>query len=152
MSSRRFPRTRPAPPPLDDLDLLSDILFGPPAHRPRSRRGQARALGALCREAERTIALALSAATDPRVNDLSVVGVRPAPDATLLEIVVVPPHPVAVAEVVELQARLGRLRGALRAELAHSLQRKRTPELRFHIGAPVEAPDDPSDPDDGGDA
>lgn len=141
MSSRRLMRRRSSPPSLDDLDLLSDILFGAPEQPARSRRGHDRALGALCREAERTIAIALAAAADPRLSALSVVGVRPAPDATRLEIVLVPPQPPASTEVAELLACLERIRGGLRAELARALQRKRTPDLRFQIGVPEAAED-----------
>ncbi len=150
MSSRRVSRKRSSPPQLDDLDLLSDILFGPPEHHPRSQRDHDRALGSLCREAERTISIALAAAADPRLSGLSVVSVIPAPDASRLEIVVAPPHPQASTELAELLACLERIRGALRADLARALQRKRTPDLRFRIGVPEDDPGAVFGTDDGG--
>jgi len=135
MSSSRPRRTRASRPPSDDLDLLSETLFGPShdgdGHHPR--RGRARALGPLCREVERTLAYALAAAGDARLRDLMVICVTPAPNATRLAVLVAPPHPVDADEARELLAHHDQARGRLRAELASVLQRKRTPELAFTL-------------------
>lgn len=147
MSSSRMRRTRASRPPLDDLDLLSETLFGPPtsdsADRNRSRRDRARGLGPLCREVERTLAYAFAAAGDARLRDLQVIGVTPAPDASRLAVMVMPPH--GEEDGAAVLDQLERARGRLRAELASVLQRKRTPVLVFTIGH--WGPD--SDPGDG---
>jgi ribosome-binding factor A len=134
MSSSRPRRTRASRPPPDDLDLLSDTLFGPShGERHDTRRDRARGLGPLCREVERTLAYALAAAGDARLRDLMVICVTPAPHAGRLAVLVAPPSPVDIDERRELLAQLDRARGRLRAELASVLQRKRTPELAFML-------------------
>lgn len=119
---------------VDDLDALADSLFetshdgGAPR---RDDRGRARALGSLCREAERAIAYALACVADPALQGLVVRAVTPAPDATRLCIDVVAPLGV---DLDATSAALVRATGVLRTELARALQRKRTPTLTFVLG------------------
>jgi ribosome-binding factor A len=90
-----------------------------------------RKLRQLCREAERTLAVALGSCADAALRELTLVAVEPAPDAARLCATVAPGAPGA--DLADLQARLERVRGSLRAELAQALQRKRTPELTFAV-------------------
>ena len=93
----------------------------------KSRSQTARSIGQLCREVERTLTYALAAAADPRLRDVTLVAVEPSPDPSCVQVTVI------ASDIAELAACLERARGALRAELARSLQRKRTPDLRFVI-------------------
>jgi ribosome-binding factor A len=127
--------THPEPSP----DHLVTDYFGPVAHggerRARGRpRDAERAIGPLRREIERTLIYALAAARDPRLRELTIVGVDPAPDASCFQITVAAPEPLAPDAYAALAASLDAARGELRSEIARSLQRKRTPELRFAIG------------------
>jgi ribosome-binding factor A len=101
----------------------------------RRSRGSERALGQLRREIERTLSCGLAAARDPRLRDLVILGVAPAPDASCFEVTVAPLEPLTPEAYTALVECLHGARGELRAELAGSLQRKRTPELRFTIAA-----------------
>jgi ribosome-binding factor A len=95
---------------------------------PTAARHRARRDGALCREAERSISLALQAADDPMLHRLLVIAVRPAPDAARLLVLLACPRDV------DASAAEAAVRGAapiLRAELARALQRSKTPELAF---------------------
>jgi len=150
MTRKRFARRhgRGAPDSVPDLDSMSpenspdalvDDYFGPVVHTPgRRARGQARAaertIGPLRRELERTLTYALAAARDPRLRDLVILGVDPAPDASCFQVTVAAPEPLTPDAYAALTGSLDAARGALRSELARSLQRKRTPELRFAIG------------------
>jgi len=138
---------------LDSLDALATDYFGSAA-RPRERRGRgdargaARAIGPLRREIERTLICGLAAARDPRLRDLMILGVDPAPDASCFQVTVAPPAPLDPDAAAALMDSLRAARGTLRAELARSLQRKRTPELRFALGSAAE-PDEAADPEEG---
>jgi ribosome-binding factor A len=91
-------------------------------------RSNDRKLGQLCREAERTLSMALAAVDDPLISSVSIVGVEPAPDAAHLAIAVVTTSdPDAVIEKLRLIA------GYLRAELAATISRKKPPMLWFQI-------------------
>jgi len=121
--SRNSRRGRSARTALDCSD--PDILFSPsPARIDRK-------LGPLCREVERTLAFALADARDPRLRDLTVIAVIPAPDASRLEIAVTTGPEGCAPD--ELLTALTLARGSLRAELARALQRKRTPEIAFVV-------------------
>ncbi len=119
---------------VDALDALADSLFdnvSQDAPSGRDGRGRARALGSLCREAERALAYALACVADPALHGLVVRAVTPAPDAARLCIDVAAPPGV---DLDAAHAALVRATGVLRAELARSLQRKRTPALAFVLG------------------
>jgi ribosome-binding factor A len=129
--------------PPDPEDLTAEY-FGPIAHtRERRARGRSRdaerAIGPLRREIERTLSYALAAARDPRLRDLAIVGVEPAPDASCFEVTVAAGEPLDAEARAAVAASLDAARGELRSEIARSLQRKRTPELRFAIAAAVVA-------------
>jgi len=128
--------THPEPCP----DRLVTDYFGPVAHagerRARGRpRDAERAIGPLRREIERTLSYALAAARDPRLRDLVILGVDPAPDASRFQVTVAAAESLAPGALAALVASLAAAAGELRSELARSLQRKRTPELRFAIAA-----------------
>lgn len=98
----------------------------------------------LCKEVARTLTCALGAATDPLLGELTVIDVEPAPDAARLMVTVcaMSPNPI---ELPQLLDRLRVWRGVLRAEIAATLQRKRTPELVFRVAPsawsqPAESP------------
>ncbi|MEO7734551.1 MAG: ribosome-binding factor A [Kofleriaceae bacterium] len=98
-------------------------------------RGSERAVGQLRREIERTLTCGLAAARDPRLRDLVVLGVDPMPDASCFQVTVATLEALTPDAYAALAACLHVARGELRGEIARSLQRKRTPELRFVIGA-----------------
>src|SRR5262245_33370046 len=133
-SARRHGRRAPVPVP--DLDSTSPDLrpedlandyFGPTAHgRERRARGSSRAteraIGPLRREIERTLSYALAAARDPRLRDLAILGVEPAPDASCFQITVAAPEPLTPEARTALAASLDAAHGELRSEIARSLQ------------------------------
>jgi ribosome-binding factor A len=128
-------------PPETSPDALVDDYFGPVGHTSgRRTRGRARdaerSIGPLRREIERTLTYALAAARDPWLRDLVILGVDPAPDGSCFQVTVAAPEPLTPEAHAALAASLDAARGELRSELARSLQRKRTPELRFAIGTP----------------
>ncbi len=115
-----------------DPDSLVDLYFEASEPRRSRRRGATdRSTGQLCREVERTIALALAAVDDERLLDLVVMAVEPAPDASRLQVTLVAPGARTREGLDAIEMSLDRARGELRGEVARSLQRKRTPELRF---------------------
>jgi ribosome-binding factor A len=123
--------------PDDAPDALVTSYFGSaPEERGRgSSHGSERAVGQLRREIERTLTCSLAAARDPRLRDLMILGVDPAPDASCFQVTVATLEPLTPDARAALAECLHAARGELRAEIARSLQRKRTPELRFVIGA-----------------
>lgn len=135
------PNLDSTPPELSPEDLAADY-FGPIAHARERRarggsRGAERAIGPLRREIERTLSYALAAARDPRLRDLVILNIEPAPDASCFQVMVAAPEPLTPETCAALTASLDSARGELRSEIARSLQRKRTPELRFAIGMPA---------------
>ena len=90
----------------------------------------------VCKEVLRTLAYALGASGDEEVQQMVVVAVEPAPDATRLMVTICSPRSTP-SDVSRLIARLVALRGPLRAEIAAALQRKRTPELAFRVAPTV---------------
>jgi ribosome-binding factor A len=85
-------------------------------------------LGQLCREAERTLTMALAAVDDPLISQVTVAGVEPAPDATHLAVAVVTKGDPALT-----LERLRMLSGYLRAELASAVSRRKPPMLWFLV-------------------
>jgi ribosome-binding factor A len=101
-----------------------------------ARRGRAEhKINQLCRQAYRALASAFAGEVgDPLLQDLAVVSVTPAPDATRLLVELSPfwssadRPPPPLHDVLE---RLDRVRGLLRHAVATAIVRKRAPELVF---------------------
>ncbi len=135
MSAGRHRRRRDA---YADMNAIDPSEFFDPHHDARSERK----VQQLCKEVERTLGYALPACGDAAVRDLVVVAVAPAPDASRLVVTLAPSSSLEL-DVAVVNERLQRVRGFLRAEIAAAIQRKRTPELAFHIvplGGAEEAP------------
>lgn len=124
--------------PEESPDALVSSYFGSEREERGGRRsrGSERAVGQLRREIERTLTYGLAAARDPRLRDLIIHDVAPAPDASCFQVTVAPPGRLTPEAYGALMEALHAAQGELRGELARSLQRKRTPELRFVIGTP----------------
>jgi ribosome-binding factor A len=85
---------------------------------------------ALCKQVARALALALAGeCADPLLQSLQVDEVLPAPNAGRLLVRLRAPN----ASPLEILPRLEHVRGLLRASIAASIARKRTPELLFAI-------------------
>ena len=84
----------------------------------------------LCGQVAEALRFALAGCGDPRLFDLVVEAVVPAPSASRLRVVV--SAEAGVDAVATLEA-LERARGYLRQQVAGSIHRKRTPELSFAL-------------------
>lgn len=86
----------------------------------------------VCRQVFDALSLALAELADPLIDDLAIVSVTPAPNASRVLVTVVPARagidPAAALE------RLLVVAPALREEVAAEVTRKRVPELVFRIG------------------
>ena len=102
-------------------DALIDQFFGDGEDRLPDGRADRKAKQ-LCREVYRVLA--------ENVTVAEIVEVRPAPDTGRLAVAV---RPWPGEEPSLVLDTLSRARGSLRAEIAASLQRKRTPELVFEV-------------------
>ncbi len=71
--------------------------------------------------------------SDPVLQDLHVISVRPAPDATNLAVVfeMTPTH--GKMELATVLEHLERARGMLRVLVTRAISRKRAPELSFQV-------------------
>ena len=120
-------RRRRMPAPFADDPLADD-------------RGLAkRKLRQLCRQVERAVSTALADdVADDVLLDLVVSTVLPWPNASRLLIVLEPTVPDATIERDALLAHLQAAKGDLRAVIASSIHRKRTPDLCFEIFRPDE--------------
>ena len=89
----------------------------------------------LCRQAYRTLSLTLvGGCGDAVLAGLVVRAVLPAPDAGRLLVCLEPSFgPGADIDVLDVLARLDRVRPMLRREVAAALVRKRAPELEFVV-------------------
>ncbi len=87
----------------------------------------------LCKQVHRAVSMALvSEIGDPALHELEVASVEPAPDDTRLRIVLsLASDNAGIRE--SAGAALARASGLLRALVAQSITRKRTPELDFAI-------------------
>ena len=86
----------------------------------------------LCRQAQRALMYAVPGEmADPLLQELSVEEVLPAPDAGRLLVRVRSPR--GPAEAGEILARLSRVEGYLRAQVAMAVTRKRAPDLSFQL-------------------
>ncbi len=86
----------------------------------------------LCRQIERTLHLALGGLSDPVLNDLLVVEVRPFPDSTRLLVTVCSATGDALEPATVLQ-HVDRASGRMRESVAAAVHRKKLPELIFQV-------------------
>ena len=112
-----------------DGEELVDLLFED--DEAGGSRREDRKLKPLCREVFRALSYVLpDGLQDPELEGATLLEVLPAPDASRLSVLVQagPGHdPAAV------QDRLRHWKGRLRAEIARSIQRKRTSDLVFEV-------------------
>lgn len=124
---------RPDPGPLSAEDLDDSVFFrrrerhGSPRHRHKDQQ--------LAAQVAALVGAALATLDDPRLSGLIVTGAAPAPDASRMLVTVLDPE---AGPADELLGQLVRLRGALRAEVAAGITRKRAPELSFAVVAETE--------------
>ena len=96
------------------------------APRPRRKTSNVRKLRQLCGAVERTISLALGSSSDPLLNACWVESVEPFPDGSCLQI------RVQTLDSIQVDALIRALQDAtpwLRTEVAHAIQRRKTPRL-----------------------
>jgi len=84
----------------------------------------------VCRQVFDALSLALADLDDPLLDDVALVAVDPAPDASRVVVTLTTRADIDPATV---RARLLELLPDLRAEVAAELTRRRIPELTFHI-------------------
>ena len=121
MSAGKHRRRRDAS--VDD-NAIDPSEFFDPHHNARGERK----VQQLCKEVERTLGYALPSCGDPKLRELVIVSVDPAPDGSRLLVTVSPSSSLEI-NVGTLMERIQRVRGLLRAEIAAALHRKRTPAL-----------------------
>jgi len=94
----------------------------------------------LCAQVQEAIASALAAELeDPLLRELWVVRVEPSPTASqLLVWVALPRGARTLADAETVLARLSKVEGLLRAEVASAIHRKRVPTLRYAVAAEPE--------------
>ncbi len=99
-----------------------------------SRQHQHRKTGQLCQQVAETLSLVLASEfDDPRLHNLQVVSVTPAPNATQLLVTVATDASVDEAAITATHECLARVAGRLRSEVASSITRKRAPRLSFRV-------------------
>jgi ribosome-binding factor A len=107
-----------------------DPRFDRPETEPR--RGGRKTLQ-LCRAAERTLAAVLAGeCNDDILRELVVLSVVPGPKAGRLLVTVGLPGGASVS-IEEVLARLDRVAGRLRSEVAAAVSRRKAPELAFQV-------------------
>jgi ribosome-binding factor A len=88
----------------------------------------------LCKLVGRIVQTALTGeVADETLQDLTVLAVQPAPNAGRLMVVLMQGRLTAATPLDDIYARLQRVQGLLRSEIAQSTARKRTPELAFIV-------------------
>jgi ribosome-binding factor A len=105
--------------------LNADSLFGTAEGRRLERKERQ-----LCRQVQEAVSEALAGIEDDVLLDVWVSAVEPAPDAGRLAIIVEAPSRVSPDDVL---ARLDKIAGFLRAEVAGAITRKRVPTLTFRV-------------------
>lgn len=107
-------------------------LFGGTAARNAQRKERQ-----LCRQVQEAVSDALAALRDDVLQGVWVMGVEPAPDASRLA-VVVQVRPGTPPELAA--ARLEKVAGYVRSEVAGAITRKRAPTLAFQVLPPEGEP------------
>jgi len=97
----------------------------------------------LCKLVRRIVQTALTGeVADEILQDLAVLEVQPAPNAGRLMVVLMQGRLTADTSLDDIHARLDRVQGLLRSEIAQSTARKRTPELAFMVmRRPAQSPE-----------
>jgi len=113
-----------------DLEALDDSVFFRRRESRRTSPRHAHKDQQLCAQVAALVGAALAELDDPVLSGLIVATATPAPDASRLLVTVLDPDGHPADEVV---ARLVRIRGYLRAELALGVTRKRVPDLAFVV-------------------
>ena len=105
--------------------------------RRRKRESPDRKMLQLCRAVERTLNAVLGECGDEVLRDLWVLGVEPWPSSARLLVSVGLNAAAEARDPVQLLASLHRAQGLLRSEVAAAVNRRKTPELLFRLGAPI---------------
>ena len=108
------------------------------------RKGGRKALQ-LCAQVSRALSYALSDCDDDVLRDLYVESVVPAPDDKRLMVTVTDLN--GAASPPEVLEHLHLHHGHLRAEVARSIHRKRTPELSFQVALQPQQPSTAREPE-----
>lgn len=103
------------------------------AFDPRAERKTAQ----VCRVTYQTLSLWLAEISRPGLIELGVLSVEPNPNASCLLVQLVPVEEHSPDDLDSSMEILGELQGWARSEVAAALQRKRAPEIRFAIVAPI---------------
>jgi ribosome-binding factor A len=135
----------------DDDGVDPRKFFQPIRKRDKARRKSQQ----LCRQVHKTLDLVFSGEThDELLGDLRIVSVTSSEDTSALLVAVVADVPPDRFDRAQIEARLAKMSGRLRSEVAGAITRKRTPLLVFHVlgpqsGLPAapELPDDAELPD-----
>jgi ribosome-binding factor A len=94
------------------------------------QRQVARKVRQLCRQVQEAVGAALGSLDDDLLNAVWVAGVEPEPDASRLVVFI---EVGAETPSERVFARLERVAGMVRAEVAAAITRKRTPTLVFRV-------------------
>lgn len=87
----------------------------------------------ICRQVYDALGWALADLDDPLLDDLALVAVEPAPDASRVLVSLQSTNPEVDLDAAK--ERLLEVMGELRAEVAAEITRRRVPELSFQIAA-----------------
>jgi ribosome-binding factor A len=104
--------------------LDADSLFAPADRKLERKERQ------LCRQVQEAVSEALAAVEDDVLLDVWVTAVEPSPDAGRLAVIIEAPSGTSPDDVL---ARLEKIGGYLRAEVASAITRKRVPTLTFRV-------------------
>ena len=103
-------------------------------HPIRKRDNAHRKSKQLCRQVQKTLDLIFSGETrDELLGDLRIVSVTSSQDSSALLVTVVADVPLERFDRTQIEARLAKMSGRLRSEVAGTITRKRTPLLVFHV-------------------
>ena len=107
-------------------------------HRDRSGRSRGHKDLQVCRQVYDALTYALAELDDPMIDELVLARVTPAPNASRVQVILVPSHDGL--DSTAALARLQEVAAELREEVAAEVSRRRVPELVFRIGTPSDIP------------
>jgi ribosome-binding factor A len=103
----------------------------------RKREKDHRKSKQLCRQVQKTLDLVFSGETrDELLAALRIISVTASTDSSALLVTVVADLPADRFDRAQIEARLAKMSGRLRSEVAGAITRKRTPLLVFHVLEP----------------